>query len=54
MPPSLLQSQFDTLEPLEDDEAGVLVDVALSVDEVMTQVREALHAFRTGEHRRSG
>jgi gluconokinase len=31
MPPSLLQSQFDTLQPLEDDEAGVVVDVDQSV-----------------------
>jgi gluconokinase len=54
MPPSLLQSQFDTLEPLEDDEDGVLVDVALSVDEVMAEVRRALQAFRTKEDRRSG
>jgi gluconokinase len=46
MPPALLQSQFDTLEPLEPDEAGVLVDVALPVDEVMGQVREALAAWR--------
>ena len=28
MPPELLESQLDTLEPLEDDERGVLVDVA--------------------------
>jgi gluconokinase len=42
MPASLLQSQFDTLEPLEEDEDGILVDVALSVDEVMAKVREAL------------
>ena len=27
MPTSLLRSQFDTLEPLEDDEAGAAVDV---------------------------
>ena len=26
MPPSLLESQLDTLEPLEDDEPGVVVD----------------------------
>jgi carbohydrate kinase (thermoresistant glucokinase family) len=28
MPPELLESQLDTLEPLEADERGVLVDVA--------------------------
>lgn len=47
MPPALLQSQFDTLEPLESDEAGVVVDVALPVDEVMDRVREALEAWRS-------
>lgn len=47
MPPLLLQSQLDTLEPLEADEAGVLVDVALPVDEVMGQVREALAEWQT-------
>lgn len=46
MPPSLLQSQFDTLEPLEPDETGVLVDVALSLEEVMEQVRAALAQWR--------
>ncbi|GAB3265970.1 gluconokinase [Alteromonas gracilis] len=28
MPPTLLESQLDTLEPLADDEAGVSIDVA--------------------------
>ena len=42
MPPSLLQSQLDLLEPLESDEAGVRVDVALPVDEVVRRVRGAL------------
>lgn len=31
MPPALLQSQFDTLEPLEADESGVAVDVGPGV-----------------------
>lgn len=31
MPPSLLQSQYDTLEPLEGDEAGVTIDLDLPV-----------------------
>ena len=44
MPPSLLQSQFDTLEMLEDDEAGEVVDVRVSLDEV---VREALVGVRS-------
>ena len=44
MPPSLLQSQFDTLEPLEDDESGVLVDVAPPLDAV---VATSVNAVRT-------
>ena len=44
MPTSLLRSQFDTLEPLGDDENGVVVDVTPPEDEVVetavTAVRE--------------
>jgi gluconokinase len=35
MPPSLLTSQFATLEPLEPDEAGVVIDVDQSVDAIV-------------------
>ena len=35
MPASLLASQFDTLEPLEDDERGVSIDVDKSIDSVV-------------------
>jgi gluconokinase len=35
MPPSLLMSQFDALEPLEPDEYGMTVDVGLSVDTIV-------------------
>lgn len=35
MPASLLDSQFETLEPLERDERGFVVDVALSVDQIV-------------------
>ncbi|ROP42561.1 gluconokinase [Saccharothrix texasensis] len=42
MPPSLLRSQFDTLEPLGPDEDGVAVDVArtpeLIVEEAVTRL----------------
>ena len=41
--PSLLHSQFDTLEPLDDDEAGAVVDVTPPFDEV---VEEAVNAVR--------
>ena len=35
MPASLLDSQFETLEQLEDDERGFVVDVANSVDQIV-------------------
>jgi gluconokinase len=35
MPPSLLKSQFDTLEPLEPDERGVDVDVDQNIDAIV-------------------
>ena len=34
MPASLLQSQFDTLEPLEEDETGRVFDVTRPVEEI--------------------
>ncbi|BBX61823.1 gluconokinase [Mycobacterium saskatchewanense] len=35
MPPALLRSQLDVLEPLGTDEAGVTVDVDRDVDEIV-------------------
>lgn len=35
MPSSLLTSQFETLEPLEPDEHGVVIDVGQSVDDIV-------------------
>lgn len=46
MPVSLLHSQFETLEPLEPDEHGICVDVALPLDEVVGEARDALAAYR--------
>ena len=43
MPPSLLGSQLRTLEPLEDDEVGGMVDTDLALDEV---VRDAVAMVR--------
>ena len=37
MPASLLTSQFATLEPLEPDEHGVVIDVDQSVDRIVQQ-----------------
>ena len=35
MPPSMLDSQLDTLEPLEEDERFVTVDISAPVDELV-------------------
>ena len=42
MPPALLQSQFETLEPLEEDERGALVDVSPPPDVVVAAALAAL------------
>lgn len=42
MPPSLLESQLDILEPLEPDEQGMDVDPALAVDLVVAQVLDRI------------
>lgn len=44
MPPALLDSQFATLEPLGDDEAGVAVDVAGTPSEITARALAALRA----------
>lgn len=38
MPPSLLQSQLDTLEPLDPDESGVVLDLRTPRDELVDRV----------------
>ena len=42
MPASLLQSQLDTLEPLEEDEQGGVFDVAEPPDVIADQVLDRL------------
>lgn len=42
MPPKLLRSQLDTLEPLQDDEDGVVVDISGTVDEVISDAGRAV------------
>ena len=37
MPASLLDSQLATLEPLEEDEAGVIVDIAAELGEAVLE-----------------
>jgi len=49
MPPSLLHSQYDTLEPLEPDEPGVEVSVDGSADEVLARAVAALQLQPEGE-----
>ena len=42
MPTALLDSQFATLQPLQQDEAGVVVDVSGSPEEITGRAAEAL------------
>jgi gluconokinase len=44
MPSTLLQSQFDALQPLQPDERGITVDVAQSVDAIVEEVVRRLSA----------
>jgi gluconokinase len=42
MSPSLLESQFATLEPLEPDELGLRVEITLPVDEIVDLAERAV------------
>jgi len=44
MPPSLLQSQLDILEPPMPDEAAITLDLDATPDEVVRAVRRQLEA----------
>ena len=48
MPPSLLRSQLDTLEPLEDDEAGAVIDNTLPLQQVVAASLDALRDAADG------
>ena len=48
MPASLLASQFATLEPLEPDEGGIVIDVDQNIDSII-DTYVALSATRTTE-----
>jgi gluconokinase len=48
MPASLVASQFATLEPLEPDERGVVIDVDQNIDSIVNDYA-ALSATRTTE-----
>ncbi|MFE9629893.1 gluconokinase [Streptomyces sp. NPDC006463] len=47
MPATLLDSQFATLEPLQEDEAGVVVDVSGSPEEIAERALAALRRLPT-------
>ncbi|MCU1530001.1 MAG: Gluconokinase, partial [Frondihabitans sp.] len=42
MPSALMESQFASIEPLEDDERGFGVDVSSSPDDVVTRILQTL------------
>jgi gluconokinase len=48
MPPSLLRSQLETLESLEPDERGVVLDVDAPLDTVVEQGAAAVRAMLAG------
>jgi gluconokinase len=48
MPTSLLQSQFDTLEPLEEDETGAIVDVSPPLEQVVSAAEILVQKLRGG------
>jgi len=47
MPAELLQSQYDTLEPLQHDEAGIIVDISKTPPEMIDSIVAALEPVRT-------
>ncbi|MCI2959352.1 gluconokinase [Agromyces atrinae] len=48
MPTSLLDSQFATLEPLDDAENGFVVDVTLTPEQIVAAVRDELGTPHAG------
>lgn len=47
MPPALLDSQLATLEPLDTDEAGIVVDIAAPVENVVAEALAGIAAVAT-------
>jgi gluconokinase len=45
MPTSLLQSQFDTLEPLQADEDGAAVDVTPPLEQVVAESEKLVRVW---------
>ncbi|MFJ4775877.1 gluconokinase [Streptomyces sp. NPDC088762] len=50
MPTTLLDSQFATLEPLQEDESGIVVDVSGSPEEITDRALAALRRLPTPEN----
>lgn len=48
MPASLLGSQLATLEPLQPDETGLVIDVALPLDRIVAAAVRAVEPLRPG------
>lgn len=44
MPPSLLDSQFESLQPLEPDERGIRIDVSNTPDQIVDEIVGLLEA----------
>lgn len=49
MPPALLHSQFETLEPLQPDEHGAVLDVAHTQSELLRQAGQLIRPFIASE-----
>ena len=45
MPPTLLQSQLDTLEPLEVEEGGYKLNIDQPVEDMVNEAVSKLHAI---------
>jgi gluconokinase len=45
MPPALLRSQFDTLEPLDADEPGFAVRVERPIEEIVADLLKGIAAL---------
>ncbi|MED7955260.1 gluconokinase [Kitasatospora sp. NPDC058201] len=48
MPPALLGSQYDALEPLREDEPGLTVDAALGPEAIVLLARTGVAEFEAG------
>ena len=52
MPAALLDSQFDTLEPLESDERGTAIDVDQDIDAIVESYLASTDPHATGQENR--